>query len=96
MRVASGAIWSQKASGVLEIVTKSADMNTLVTPGISRRGEATGSSVSCPAAKLRGESNSDPTVNLRALGLGVGVAETSVVLLGIARELYPGRRRHPS
>ena len=82
--MANGAISSQKASGDFEIVTKSADMNTLVTPSRARSGAAMGSSVSWPAAKLRGASKSAPTVNFKALGLGVGVTETAMVLLRYA------------
>ena len=84
MRVASGTISSQETSGLFESVTKSADMKTLVTPASARSGDATGSSMSTPAAKLLGESNSAPTVNLRAFGLGVGVTETGMILLGVA------------
>ncbi len=78
IRVASGAIASQKASGDFEMVMKSADMNTLVTPAISRSSDATGSSVGAPAAKLCGVANSAPTVNLSAFGFGVGATDTGI------------------
>lgn len=84
MRVAAGAISSQNASGDLEMVTKSADMKTLVTPSNASSGAAMGSSVSWPAAKLFGASKSAPTVNFKAFGLGVGVTVTGIFLLGFA------------
>ena len=65
-------ISSQKAEGALETVTKSAVMNTLVTPGRASRAAAAGWSAGRPATKLSGVSKCPPTVNLRALGLGVG------------------------
>ena len=61
--IASGTISSQCASGLFVMVTKSADMKTLVTPGSASRGAATGSSVGWPAAKDFGASNNALTLN---------------------------------
>jgi len=71
MSVANGAIASHDVSGVLDRVTKSAVMNTLVTPSIATSAAAVGSSTSRPATNVAGPPTSTPTVNLRALGLGV-------------------------
>jgi hypothetical protein len=69
------------------IVTKSADMNTLVTPSMASSDPANESSVAIPAAKLFGASNWAPTENLRALGFGVGLGVTGIDLLVAALEI---------
>lgn len=51
---------------------KSAVMKMLVTPSSWRMADAMGSSVGWPAAKVAGPPTGVPTVNLIALGLGVG------------------------
>lgn len=69
---------SHDESGVLEIVTKSAVMNRLVTPSNASSGPAKGSSSSWPVTKVLGPSTGRPTVNFRALGLGVGSIMTDM------------------
>ena len=51
---------------------KSAVMKMLVTPSSWRMADAMGSSVGWPATKVAGPPTGVPTVNLIALGLGVG------------------------
>jgi len=69
--VASGAIVSHDAAGVLDSVTKSAVMKMLVTPSSARSADAMGSSDGFPATNVAGPPTSMPTVNLSALGFGV-------------------------
>lgn len=69
---------SHEESGVLEIVTKSAVMNKLVTPSSASKGPANGSSSCCPATKVFGPSTGWPTVNFKAFGLGVGSILTAM------------------
>lgn len=71
MVTAWGVIPSHDASAVLERVTKSAVMKMLVTPSIAMRSAASGSSTAPPATYVLGPPTGAPTVNLRALGLGV-------------------------
>jgi hypothetical protein len=51
---------------------KSAVMKMLVTPSSWRMADAMGSSVGWPATKVAGPPTGVPTLNLIALGLGVG------------------------
>ncbi len=69
---------SQAASGSLDSVTKSAVMNTLVTPSSSSSWAAVTSSASVPATKVDGPPTGTPTVNLRALGLGVLLTDIDI------------------
>lgn len=59
-------------------VTKSAVMNTLTTPSISRISAAVGSSTWPLALKVAGPPTGSPTVNFMAFGLGVGSGETGI------------------
>lgn len=70
--MAAGMISPQSASGVFEIVTKSAVRNTLVTPGNAKRPEAISLSVGWEGTYVAGPPTGLPMVNLTALGLGVG------------------------
>ena len=70
--LAAGVMSAQSTSDVLEIVTKSAVMKMLVTPVIARSACAVGSSTSAEATYVLGPPTSLPTLNLRALGFGVG------------------------
>jgi len=69
---------SQEESGVLEMVTKSAVMKMLVTPGMSRSPAANGSSGLEPATKVAGPPTGSPTENLAAFGFGVGATLTGM------------------
>ena len=62
----------QSASGLFEIVMKSAVMNMLVTPASSSISEAAGLSAGCPAMNVAGPPTGTPTENLTAFGFGVG------------------------
>ena len=79
-RIAVASVWivSHEASGVLEMVTKSAVMKKLVTPSTARSRVASGSSVDAPATKVLGPPTGTPTENFIALGLGVGPADTGM------------------
>ena len=79
--MATGTITSHDVSGVLDRVTKSAVMNTLVTPSIATKAAAVGSSISCPATNVAGPPTSTPTENLSAFGLGV--FETCTAMMSI-------------
>lgn len=69
--MAASLMASQREAGSLVIVTKSAVMNTLVTPSIPRSAMPNGSSVGLAAEKVVGPPTAVPTVNLSAFGLGV-------------------------
>ena len=66
-----GSIVSQDTSGTFEMVTKSADMNTLLVP--SMPSSAVASSLPCALAgtNVEGPPTSIPTVNFLALSFGV-------------------------
>lgn len=81
MSTAAGTISFQSASGVLEMVTKSAVMNTLVTPSSASKAEPSGSSVGRAAVNVAGPPTGLPTVSLTAFGLGVDSG-----VIGIAGE----------
>ncbi len=68
---AASAIVSHDTSSRLESVTKSAVMNTLVTPSSATSSAAMGSSMSAPATKVCGGPTSVPTENFNAFGFGV-------------------------
>ena len=70
--MAEGMISPQSASAVFEMVTKSAVKNTLVTPGRANSSDAISLSVGWDGTKVAGPPTGFPTVNLIALGLGVG------------------------
>lgn len=76
--MASGTMESQEASEVLEIVTKSAVMKMLVTPGIARRSRANVSSGMEPATWVVGPPTDAPTENFIAFGLGEGATTTAI------------------
>ena len=69
---------SQSASGSLLIVTKSAVMNTLATPGRPSSAEPSGSSVGWLGTNVVGPPTSTPTVNLAAFGFGVELTVTGI------------------
>lgn len=76
--MASGVIESQEASGVLEIVTKSAVKKTLATPSRVRISDAHFSWGSAPCTRVPGPPTATPTENLVAFGLGVGSTRTAI------------------
>lgn len=69
--MAAGTIDSHDASADFVKVTKSAVMNTEVTPSMSNNAAASGSSTFPDPGKVLGPPTSTPTVNFNALGLGV-------------------------
>ena len=69
---------SHEASGVFEMVKKSAVMKKLVTPSMASSWLASGSSVGAPATKVLGPPTGTPTENFIAFGLGVGPADTGM------------------
>lgn len=76
--MASGVMESQEASGVLEMVTKSAVKKTLATPSRARSSDAHCSSGSAPRTSVPGPPTGVPTENLVAFGLGVGSTRTAI------------------
>jgi hypothetical protein len=60
------------------MVTKSAVMKMLVTPGMASNPAATGSSGAEPATKVAGPPTGSPTENFAALGFGVGATLTGM------------------
>lgn len=76
--MASGVIASQEASGVLDIVTKSAVKKMLATPPRARSSVAHASSASAPFTTVPGPPTGTPTVNLTAFGLGVGSTRIAI------------------
>lgn len=60
------------------MVTKSAVMKMLVTPGMARRPAASGSLGLDPATNVAGPPTGSPTENLAAFGFGVGATLTGM------------------
>lgn len=83
--MASGVIKSQEASGVLEMVTKSAVKKTLATPSSARSCDAHCSPGSPPFTRVPGPPTGTPTVNLVAFGLGVGSTRNAIAVEASAR-----------
>ena len=71
MSTTTGTISAQSASGVLEMVTKSAVRKTLVTPSTARIAVPRGSSVGLARVSVVGPPTGRPTVNFTAFGFGV-------------------------
>ncbi len=62
----------------MEMVTKSAVMKMLVTPGRARRDRANSASGSLPATCVVGGPTSVPTENFIALGFGENATVTAI------------------